>query len=410
MRVLMTTRALDQPGGSETYLATVARELRTLGHEPLIYSPLHGTMAHRLRAERFDLLDMLDFCPVPDVAHVQHATTSFHVRGRFPDLPMVFVSHSSLYDIEDVPILASPQAVVVLSDVVGRRVQASPWADTGKVVRLHQPIAIPHDDPALRPLPPRPGRGVLIGNRTGPIAPLLQAACDALDIELGQAGGPETILEDLTPVLMHADIVFGVGRTLLEALGLGRAGFLIDDRGMGGFVDAENYERFEAGAFATFDPEPTSVAGLVERIRRYEPSLGRIGRELIRRHHSARLHARDLVDTYRAAIELGPPPKILIEPLCALVSQQAESLFLLQQRERALEWAVAESERQHADTELARLLLEASQRSLEDELKRIREAMTSSEAELQRMKETKTMRWSRPLRDTYRRITRPSRG
>ncbi len=452
MRVLMTTRALAQPGGSETYLATVARELRSLGHEPIIYSPVHGTMAHRLRVEGFELLDTLDICPVPDVTHVQHATTAFRVRGRFPDLPMVFVSHSSLYDIEDVPILALPQSVVVLSDVVGRRVQASAWADTGKVVRLHQPIAIPHDDPALPALPARPGRGVLLGARTGPIAPLLQAACDALGIELGQAGGPDMIRENLSPVLMQADIVFGVGRTLLEGLALGRAGFLIDDRGMGGFIDAENYARFEAGAFATFDPEPTSVAGLIERIERYEPSLGRVGRELIRQHHRARQHALDLVEAYRAAIELGPPPKILLEPLCALASQQADDLFLLQRRDRAIQWAVAESERQRADTEAARSVLEASQRSLEAELQRserqcadteaarsvleashrsleaelqrserqradtetarsvLETSQRSLEAELQRIRETKTMRWSRPLREVYRRLAGPGTG
>src|SRR5664280_16496 len=407
MRVLLTTRALDQPGGSETYLATVARGLRALGHEPIIYSPEHGIMAHRLRVEGFEILDSLEFCPVPDVTHVQHATTAFRVRGRFPGLPMVFVSHSSLYDIEDVPLLASPQAVVVLSDVVGRRVQAGAWADTGKVVRLHQPIVTPHDDPALPGLPARPGRAVLLGLRTGPIAPLLQTACEALGIELTQAGGHGAIMEDLTPVLMQADIVFAVGRSLLEGLAVGRAGFLIDDRGMGGFVDAESYERFEAGAFATFDPEPTSVAGLVERIGRYQPSLGRVGRELIRQHHGVRQHARDLVETYRAAIDLGPPPKVLLEPLCALVSQQAEELFRLQQRDRALQWAVAEIERQRADTEVARSVLEASQRSLEAELQRserqradtevarsvLEASQRSLEAELQRSEETKTMRW-----------------
>jgi hypothetical protein len=421
MRVLLMTRALDQPGGSETYLATVARGLRALGHEQIIYSPEHGIMAHRLQVEGFEILDSLEFCPVPDVAHVQHATTAFRVRGHFPDLPMVFVSHSSVYDIEDVPLLVSPQAVVVLNDLVGRRVQASAWADAGKVVRLHQPIEIPFDDPALPVLPARPRRAVLLGHRTRPIAPILQMACEELGIELSQAGGHDSIMEDLTPVLMQADIVFGVGRSLLEGLALGRAGFVIDDRGMGGFVDAESYERLEAGAFATFDPEPTSVAGLMERIGRYEPSLGRVGRELVRKHHNVRLHARDLVETYRAAIDLGPPPKVLLEPLCALASQQAEDLFRLRQRDRDLQWAVAEIERQRADTEVARSVLEASQRSLEAELQRserqradtevarsvLEASQRSLEAELQRIEETKTMRWSRPLREAHRRLAGP---
>ncbi len=449
MRVLLTTRALAQPGGSETYLATVARELRSLGHELIIYSPEHGAMANRLRGEGFELLDSLGACQMPDVAHVQHASTAYYVRGRYPDIPMVFVSHSSIYDIEDVPVLASPQAAVVLSDLVARRVQAGSWADTGTVVRLRQPIVTPHDDPALRALPARPGRAVLLGPRTGLIAPLLQAACDTLGIELSHGGGVDSFVDDVTPALMQADIVFAVGRTLLEGLALGRAGFLIDDRGMGGFVDAESYERFEAGAFATFDPEPISVEGLIERIGRYEPSLGRIGRELVRQHHSARRHARDLVESYRAAIEHGPMPKVLLDQLCALTSQQADEIFRLKARDRQIQWAVAESERQRADTEVARAALEASQRSLEAELQRSERQLADTEvaraaleasqrsleaelqrserrwadtevaraaleisqrsldAELQRIRETKTMRWSRPLREAYRRFARP---
>ena len=393
MRVLLTTRALAQPGGSETYLVTVARELRALGHELTIYSPELGAIAQRLRAEGFEVLDSLDGCPLPDVAHVQHATTAFRVRGRFPELPMVFVSHSSIYDIENVPALASPQAVVVLSDVVGRRVRAGAWADTGTVVRLRQPIVTPHDDPALPALPAQPGRAVLLGIRTGPIAPLLESACEALGIELRQAGGHDTIVDDLTPELMRADIVFAVGRTLLEGMALGRAGFLIDDRGMGGFVDADSYEAFEAGAFATFDPEPTTVDGLIDRIGQYRPSLGQVGRELVRRHHSARWHACELVETYRTAIDLGPPPKVLLEPLCALASRQADELFGLRQRDRAQQWAVVESERRRADAEVAREALDVTRRMLE--------------AELQRIGETKTMRWSRPLREAYRRLAGP---
>ncbi len=421
MHVLLTTRSLTRPGGSETYLVTVARALRALGHDLTIYAPELGATAHRLRGEGFEVLDSLDACPVPDVAHVQHATTAYRLRGRFPDLAMVFVSHSSLYDIEDVPALASPQAVVVLSDVVGRRVKSSAWADTGVVVRLRQPIVIPHDDFALGALPARPSRAVLLGFRTGPTAPLLQAACDALGIELSQSGGFDTSVDDLNPVLMQNDIVFAVGRTLLEGLAVGRAGFLIDDRGIGGFVDAESYDRFEAGAFATFDPEPTTVGRLIERIERYEPSLGQVGRELVRQHHGARQHARDLVEVYRSAIELGPPPKVLLEPLCTLASQQAEALFRFEASDRQMQWAVAASERQRSVVEAARAALEEGQRKMEAELLQherqsaeanralsaLEESQRSLATELQRINQTKTMRWSRPLRHAYRRIARP---
>jgi hypothetical protein len=384
MKVLLTNRALSTPGGSETYLRTVARQLRLLGHDVVLYAPEQGSVADQLRHEGFTLVDTLRGLPRPDVAHVQHATTAYRVRGHFPDLPMVFVSHSSVFDIEDVPLMASPQLVVTLNDLVGRRIKNSAWGDKKSSIRLSQPIEIPHDDPALPALPEHPRHALLVGVRTDPIAPVLAAACDELGIALQHAGDREHLVDDLTPLMMEADIVFAVGRTSLEAMALGRAAFLLDDRGMGGFVDGSNYARVEASAFAAFDDEPVSVAGLVGRIGYYTPDLGRVSRELARKFHDARRHAGELVEVYRSAMAKGVDANESPLPLFDLLSQQSEDLFRLQWSERVVRWQLAEAERStiEAHVQLAHL-----------------------EAELGRLHATRTLRWTKPLRSLYQRLT-----
>ena len=387
VRILLTNRSLSPPGGSETYLCTVARQLRLLGHDVTLYAPELGSLAGRMQQDGFAVVDSLFGLARPDVAHVQHATTAYRVRGHFPDLPMVFVSHSSVYDIEDVPLLAAPQAVVVLNDLVGRRVANSAWEENNSSIRLRQPIEIPFDDVALPALPSTPRRALLVATRAASLVPLLTEACEILGIELHQAGNLESLSDDLIPDMMKADIVFAVGRTALEAMALGRATFLLDDRGMGGYVDGSNYERIEASPFALFDAEPLSLPGLVSRMRLYDPALGRVSRELVRKFHDARRHAVDLVEIYRTAQAADINTATSPEPLYDLLSQQAEELFRLRASERSLRWGMALAER-----------------SLEETGTQLRH----SQEELHRLYATRTFRWAKPFRSMRARLSSPA--
>jgi|GEM_PF-2731874 len=79
VRILLTNRSLSPPGGSETYLCTVARQLRLLGHDVTLYAPELGPLAGRMQQDGFVVVDSLFGLARPDVAHVQHATTAYRV-------------------------------------------------------------------------------------------------------------------------------------------------------------------------------------------------------------------------------------------------------------------------------------------------------------------------------------------
>ncbi len=340
----MGTRALVAHGGSQSYVETVATELRQLGHRLVVYSPNLGHVAGRLRSTGVDVVDSLADIDAVDVAHVQHVPTALFVRARFPRLPMVYVCHSSALDIEDPPALAIPQVVVVLSELVARRVAASTVAGQAEIVRLRQPIAATFREDGMVPIRDVPRRAVYAGRRSPAFEALLGSVCSQLGVELELIGGKSDPVDDLTPAFMRSDIVFAVGRTLLEAMALGRAGFVLDERGAGGFVTAASYERIEDGAFAAFDPNPMSESSLVDKLRGYDPSIGRVGYELVRTHHNARSHACDLVEIYAAAIEAEPPGDVDPADLLRALGESSERRFQLENTARARAWRAAATE------------------------------------------------------------------
>jgi hypothetical protein len=413
VRILLATRSLADPGGSETYLETVALELQQLGHDLEVYAPVVGMVADRLRAAGLPVRADLAEVRAPEVVHAQHASTALRVRARLPETPMVYVCHSSLLDIEDPPFAAAPAVVVTLNDVVERRVRSSTVADRATVLRLRQPIRALHLEPDIDPIRPTPRRGLVVSHRADLSLADLRRACEAEGIELEVLGGPTTTVADPTAALLRADIVFAFGRSLLEALAVARAGFLFEDRAWGGFVTDETYAAFEASGFAAADAPPPTVERMGEELARYDPALGRTGFQLVRKHHSSRVHAVELVDAYRRAEETGPPSLPDDAGVYASYADALERQFVLTFESRSLAWKLAaldwtNHELRARVAELEDALdrtnheLRARVAELEDALDRTNHELRARVAELEDQLEavwaSRSMRLTRPLR------------
>jgi hypothetical protein len=258
-------------------------------------------------------------------------------------------------------------------------------------VRLRQPVVVPYADDGLVPIAARPRRAVLVAHQARLVEPAVRAACASEGIELVVVDGNDGDTYDLTVSFMAADIVFAVGRTLLEAVALGRAGFLLDDRGAGGFLDDASYPGFEAGAFARFDPAPVTVESLRAQLSQYRPELGRIGLELVRRHHSARIHARDLVEVYEKARAVEQPPEPDLRALLHAYGDALEERFQLTFSNRALAWRAAALERELGEARRSLADVEVERAASADDAARL-------ERELDAIRATRVMRWSAPLR------------
>jgi len=346
VRILCTNQGLGSRGGTESYLETVVPALRQLGHDVELFCLRGGQVADSFRAAGFVVHeDDRALQPVYDVVHAQHASAALTVRGRLSAVPIVFASHSWFLDIEDPPREAMLSAILVYNDIVAARVRASALASHLPVHRLTQPVVISASDQRRVGIRRRPLHAFAMSRNLSTRISPLRDACRQAGIGLHVLGRDDAWIDDPTPEIMRADLVFGSGRTILEALALGRAGFVYDEVGCGGFVTADSYASLESCGFTPDVGDP--VENLAVMLSQYDRTLGTVGRELVVRHHSAPRHAAALVQIYQsvAAPVTAPDPPDALRRL-GIVTQE---VFEAELRARAAEWDVARLDRKLQD-------------------------------------------------------------
>jgi LmbE family N-acetylglucosaminyl deacetylase len=300
MRPVLATHHFSSLGGSQTYLLTVAQQLLRLGHDPTIFSLELGDMSALAQERGIPVTDdeneLPDDC---DALLVQDGVVALLLAERYPRLPQLFVAHSADLDLSFPPRLGDlTHAVVVLNDRVGRTVKS--LAGEHQLVRLRQPIDLDRFMPtglhSERPRRALIHSSYLHSSRRELVVDVL-AQCG---IEYLQVGAHGIAMDEPRAAIADADIVFGYGRSILEAMACGRAAYVLDQLGGDGWVTRESYAELEADGF--YGSATEDVVDL-ERLRRdlagYRREMGVVNADLARLHHNARAHTVTLVELLR---------------------------------------------------------------------------------------------------------------
>lgn len=276
-------------------MLTVARELQRLGHEIVIF-------VDEGEAELVHIEGITKSCgsaSLPeqvDVLIVQDAIVAFTLAERYPETPMVFIAHSSVHDLQMPPQLDGlVDAAVAMNDRVMDRL-GSLANPPKQLVRLTQPVAF---DVFHHPveLPSEPRRLLSLGNRlTATRRRALQTACDELGIGFIEQGAQAGNESNPIAAIEGADIVVGYGRCIVEAMMAGKAAYVFDHQGGDGWITRDTYSRAESDGFVGRAGDPVQNGQLVDELRRYDPAMGLVNRDLALRNHDAAEHARRLVE------------------------------------------------------------------------------------------------------------------
>jgi hypothetical protein len=291
-------------GGSETYAVTVGEQLERLGHAVTLFAGDASSEGRELAASRALTLQTGDPATLAerddfDAVIAQDAVSAYALAGR-QELPQVFVVHG-MAAFEHPPQGMRPLPIVVaLNDRLAGR--ATAMAGGGEVVRMRQPIDLLRFK-APTPARRRPRRVLAFSNylQRDRLA-LLESACSELGLELMTMGVTSTASVVPQQRIADADIVVGYGRSILEGMSMGRAAYVWDQGGGDGWVTPATYPALEANGFAGSCNEKIIDAELLrEDFAGYRQDFGLLGYDLVRKHHSATLHAEELVGLLQRA-------------------------------------------------------------------------------------------------------------
>lgn len=374
MHIVLGLENLTAFGGTETYAMTVAGELEQLGHDVTLHAPNRGAVAEFAGRQGLRVVGAERLPNACDLVIASDAATCHELAGRGLG-PVVFVAHSADHMLQAPPQLGDRcQTIVVLNDRVRRAVEARAWR--APVVRLRQPIDLLRYC-NLGP-PGRTARTALVTSNyvDGARGELIEAACRANGLRVAWIGA--TTRATATPefAIADADLVIGLGRSVLEAMAAGRAAYVYGVVGGDGWVTPERYPAMEGDGFAgTSAPEIVIDADRMAReLGGWTAQMGEIGRDLASAHHSAREHAVALVDLARG-LTSSPP---------AEVSPTREFAHLVR-----LQWR-SEHRADGGLRELARLRARVGE--LEDEVEAARARAGEAEAGLAFLRATRRVR------------------
>jgi hypothetical protein len=223
---------------------------------------------------------------------------------------------------------------------VAERLRASVVGETVPLHRLTQPVprTVDRGRVAIRH---RPRRALAVSRILSTRLAPLEAACRARGIALTVIGADGRETDDPEIEMMRADMVFGSGRTIVEAMALGRAACVYDELGIGGWVTPDSYDELESRGFTPRENDGLSVDELLDGYRR---ELGSFGRDRATTSHAAPMHAATLVEIYRSAALASSSPATPATDRLGAITQE---LFEAQLRARRARWDLVAAERQN---------------------------------------------------------------
>jgi hypothetical protein len=286
MRVLLTTVRLEARAGSELYVADVALWLRDHGHQPMVYTARPGPFADDLRRESIPIVSNLrDVGETPDVIHAQHHLATMSALGTFPLVAAVGFCHGWIPWEEAPARHPAIRRYVAVSGVTRERIVTEGGVPAGIVRVVPNFVDLDLFRPRA-PLPERPRRALVFSNsaRPGGWLDTVLAACEERGIAVDVRGlGIGQPLRQPEAILPDYDLVFGRGRSALEAMAVGAAVVLCDVEGCGPFVTAAEFDRLREGNFGqAVMRQPHVGPYLGEQIDRYDATAAAAASGIVR--------------------------------------------------------------------------------------------------------------------------------
>jgi CheY-like chemotaxis protein len=304
MKVLLVNHTLDRYAGSETFTYALALELTRLGHDITCFSPQLGKLAARLAEQGIPVVsDLANGPDHVDIIHSHHRHESLLAFARYPHTPMVLVCHGVLpWQEQPMKGRLNIYRYVAVSEEVRDHLVQDHGLVTEDIVVLRNGVDLGRFQSRMS-IAPRPRRALVLSNYMPDTQrEVVRRVCGRLGIEVNEIGRSRSVW-NVEEEINKADLVFGLGRSALEAMACKRVVIVYDYNGGDGLVTPDRFALLRRRNFSgrTFAKAYTEDE-LAEEIGGYDPAIAEELYGTIAAEHDVRQMARQYSALYAEAV------------------------------------------------------------------------------------------------------------
>jgi hypothetical protein len=297
---------LVRGSGTEIVARDLASELKKLGHEPAIYSPVLGSLAEQVRALGVPVFsDVRQIAPVPDIIHGHHHAQTLAALLRFSETPAIFVCHDATAWHDEPLIFPRVLRYVAVDHRCRKRLEQNTRISPENIHVILNAVDLSRFTPRP-PLPAKPVRAAIFSNYASrwTHAAAVTQACKSMGIELDVIGkGSNAASSNPEALLSRYDLVFAKARCALEAMATGSAVVLCDFAGLGPMVSSAGFAElrklnFGAGTLV----RPLDAKLIVDEIEKYDPLDAQLVSQQVRKAASLTDAMTEWTEVYREVL------------------------------------------------------------------------------------------------------------
>jgi len=254
----MTNYRLSWYSGSDTYLYTLGVELMKRRHRVSIYSPFisYALQGRRFEEAGFTVLNKLekridviekgyDF----DIIHGQHNSAVSDVCNVLTKVPAIFVSHGVL------PHPEKPPKDVLINKYIGVSEEVLDFQFKDIDNKRKEIIRNPIDTDRFYYSPKKIGkrlRILIVSNYFGNewSGDEIWKAAKELNADVDVIGTNGRMIFATEKIIKDCDIAIGLGRSILEAMAMGKPVIVGDYNGYDGLMTKQSYEKIKKCNFS----------------------------------------------------------------------------------------------------------------------------------------------------------------
>jgi len=312
LNILITINHLNTFRGSELFTYTLAERLVNEGHKVTIYTIEEKDNNDTRFIDMFEDIGVSIFYNINnlynnnkkfDVIHIQHNSTVKDVCKLFPDTPKVFFSHGVLPELEQPPTNFKIDKYIACSEEVKKNLENKGCKNVSIIrnlidTKIFNPGEILLNDTCKKAL--------VVSNYIKEIQKnIIIESCKKLNIEVKFIGGANKLTpNELALEIQQVDIVFSLGRGVMESMLCGRIPIVYDYNGGDGIVTPDNIKYLMRKNFSGRTNKIFyNIPKLITVIKEYKKEYGNILREIALEYFNYNTNTDKIIDIYKQTID-----------------------------------------------------------------------------------------------------------